>query len=70
MFSKSYYQTADLISQHQILEKIANLLDQKKLQSTLTTELSPINVTNLKKAHQLVESNQMIGKVVVSNHHS
>ncbi|MFT8392804.1 MAG: zinc-binding alcohol dehydrogenase family protein [Liquorilactobacillus ghanensis] len=67
MFSKSYYQTADLLTQHQILEKVADLLNQGKLQSTLTKELSPINVANLKKAHQLVETNKMIGKVVVSN---
>ncbi|MFT8458477.1 MAG: zinc-binding alcohol dehydrogenase family protein [Liquorilactobacillus ghanensis] len=67
MFSKSYYQTADLLTQHQILEKVADLLNQGKLQSTLTKELSPINVANLKKAHQLVETNKMIGKVVISN---
>lgn len=67
MYSKSFYQTPDMITQHQILEKISQLLDQKIIHSTLTKELSPINVDNLKKAHQLVETNHMIGKVVISN---
>lgn len=67
MYSKSYYQTPDMITQHEILEQIATMLDENIIHSTLTKELSPINADNLKKAHQLVESNHMIGKVVVSN---
>lgn len=67
MYSKSYYQTDDMITQHQILNQVAQLLDQGVIQSTLTKKLSPITVDNLKKAHQLVETGHMIGKVVVSN---
>ncbi|WP_057745619.1 zinc-binding alcohol dehydrogenase family protein [Liquorilactobacillus capillatus] len=67
MYTKSFYQTPDMISQHQILEQIAALLDQKVLKSTLTKTLTPINVRNLKEAHQLIETNHMIGKVVISN---
>lgn len=67
MYSKSYYQTDDMITQHQILDQVASLLDQGVIQSTLTKELSPINVDNLKKAHQLVETGHMIGKVVIRN---
>jgi len=67
MYSKSYYQTDDMITQHETLDKIANLLDKGLLKSTVTQELSPITVENLKKAHQLVETNHMIGKVVVTN---
>lgn len=67
MYTKSFYHTPDMLSQHHILKAIASLLDTGALQSTLTKTLSPINVTNLKTAHQLVESNQMIGKVVVSD---
>lgn len=68
MYSKSFYQTSDMITQHDILENISQLLDSKTIHSTLTKTLSPINVDNLKKAHQLVETNHMIGKVVISNH--
>ncbi|GEO79475.1 alcohol dehydrogenase, zinc-binding protein [Companilactobacillus mindensis DSM 14500] len=67
MYSKSYYQTPDMITQHQILNRIAALLDQHIIQSTMTQALQPINVDNLKKAHQLVETNHMIGKVVIHN---
>lgn len=66
MFSKSYYHTLDLSSQHDILTQIAHLLDQGLLSSTVTKELTPINVANLKQAHQLVATNRMIGKVVLS----
>ncbi|MDN6968369.1 zinc-binding alcohol dehydrogenase family protein [Oenococcus sp. UCMA 17063] len=67
MYTKSFYGTSDMTSQHQILDRIAQLLDQGIIKSTLNKVLSPINVLNLKKAHQLVESNQMIGKVVIAN---
>ncbi|MFH5811966.1 zinc-binding alcohol dehydrogenase family protein [Companilactobacillus sp. FL22-1] len=67
MYSKSYYQTPDMITQHQILDKVSELLDTGIIKSTLTKELTPINVKNLKLAHQLVETNHMIGKIVVHN---
>lgn len=65
MYTKSYYQTPDMLSQHVILEKMAALLDQGIIKSTVTQELSPFNVANLKRAHELVESNHMMGKVVI-----
>lgn len=67
MYTKSFYETPDMISQHQILDQVSELLDQGVIKSTLNEVLSPINVSNLKKAHKLVESNRMIGKIVVVN---
>lgn len=67
MYTKSYYQTADMTSQHDILERIGQLLDNGELQSTLTKTLQPINADNLRSAHQLVESHHMMGKVVITN---
>ena len=55
-----------MITQHEILDKISQMLDKGQLQSTLTKSLTPLNATNLRKAHSLVESGHMIGKVVVS----
>lgn len=66
MYTKSYYHTDDMISQHEILDKIAQMLDNGKLKSTLNKTLSPLNAQNLRKAHELVESGHMTGKVVVS----
>lgn len=65
MYSKSYYHTADMISQHYILDTIANLLDHDLLKSTLSQTLEPINALNLRQAHQLIEQHHMIGKVVI-----
>lgn len=67
MYTKSYYHTADMVSQHQILDQVAKLLDAGTIHSTVTKVLKPINATNLKEAHRLVETNHMIGKVVISN---
>lgn len=67
MYTKSYYHTADMVSQHQILDQVAKLLDAGKIHSTVTKVLKPINVANLKEAHRLVETNHMIGKVVISS---
>ena len=66
MYTKSYYQTDDMITQHDILDKIAQMLDSGKLRCTMTKSLTPLNATNLRKAHKLVESGQMTGRVVVS----
>ena len=67
MYTKSYYQTDDMITQHDILDKIAQMLDSGKLRCTMTKSLTPLNATNLRKAHKLVESGHMTGKVVVSD---
>ncbi|KRL57132.1 zinc-binding alcohol dehydrogenase family protein [Furfurilactobacillus rossiae] len=66
MFAKSDY-GVDLSSQGQLLAKIAELADQQILHTTLTTTIdSGINADNLRAAHQLVEANKMVGKVVVT----
>lgn len=67
MYTKSYYQTDDMITQHDILDKIAQMLDSGKLRCTMTKSLTPLNATNLRKAHKLVESGHMTGKVVISD---
>lgn len=67
MYTKSYYQTDDMITQHDILDKIAQMLDSGNLRCTMTKSLIPLNATNLRKAHKLVESGHMTGKVVVSD---
>lgn len=67
MYTKSYYHTEDMISQHNILNKIAAMLDTGEIQSTMTQSLAPLTAKNLRKAHELVGSGHMIGKVTVSN---
>ncbi len=67
VFTRPLYQTEDMIAHHQILTEISFLVDIGVLQSTLTKELHPLDVENLKLAHTLVEQGNMLGKVVMSS---
>lgn len=67
MFTRPMYQTLDLIEQHRLLNTVADLVDEGKLQTTLAQRFSPINAANLRKAHALLEEGSMIGKVVLEH---
>ncbi|MGP7816562.1 zinc-binding alcohol dehydrogenase family protein [Niallia sp. 01092] len=65
MFTRSMYHTSDMIKQHELLEKVGKLIDEGKVRTTLKEVLSPINTDNLRKAHEMVETGNMIGKIVL-----
>lgn len=65
MFTRSMYQTADMVEQHQLLNAVADLVDAGKIQTTLNRRISPITAANLREAHALLEKGNMIGKVVL-----
>jgi len=65
MFTRSMFQTEDMIAQHQILNKVAQLLDDGILQPTLHTKMEGLTAENLKEAHRLLESGKAVGKIVV-----
>ena len=67
MFTRPRYQTSDMIEQHKHLDELAQLIDEGKIQTTLTEKLEPINAANLREAHKKVESGRMIGKIVLAN---
>ena len=67
MFTRARYQTPDMIEQHNLLNRVAQLVDEGKLETTLTEKLKPITAANLREAHKKVESGKMIGKVVLAN---
>ncbi|GAA2246573.1 zinc-binding alcohol dehydrogenase family protein [Herbiconiux moechotypicola] len=67
MFARSLRQTADMIEQHRILDRVAELVDEGRVRTTATERLSPIGPQNLIAAHRIVESGRAIGKVVVSD---
>ncbi|GGA33797.1 zinc-binding alcohol dehydrogenase family protein [Paenibacillus physcomitrellae] len=67
MFTRSKYETEDMIEQHRLLDELADWIEQGRIQSTLTETISPINAANLRKAHLKVEENRMIGKLVLEN---
>ena len=66
MFTRPLFQTHDMIAQHHLLNAVADLIDCKKIKTTLTDQLSPINAENLRKAHKKLESGTMIGKIALS----
>jgi hypothetical protein len=65
MFTRSKYQTADMIEQHRLLNRVADWIDRGLIKGILQETLQPINAGNLKKAHAKLESGTMIGKLVV-----
>ena len=66
MFTRSRLQTADMVEQHRLLDRVAGLVDEGRLRATTSTTLSPISAENLREAHRLVETGRTIGKVVVA----
>ena len=67
MFTRSMYKTADMIEQHHILNRITDLIDAKKIKTSLSKTLSPINAENLRAAHAEIEAGKTIGKIVLTN---
>lgn len=66
MFTRSMFGTRDIAAQGQLLARVAGLVDTGRLRSTVSEHLSPINAAQLRRAHALVESGRMRGKVVLS----
>jgi len=65
MFTRSSFQTPDMIGQHALLNDVADLIDKGVLRTTLDQTFGTINATNLKRAHALLESGQSRGKIVL-----
>jgi len=65
MFTRSSFQTADMIAQHRLLNDVADLIDKGVLRTTLDQTFGTINAANLKRAHALVESGKSRGKIVL-----
>lgn len=65
MFTRPVQQTDDLIEQHRLLNRVADLADEGRLRTTAIRTLSPITAETLREAHELVETGRTIGKVVL-----
>jgi zinc-binding alcohol dehydrogenase family protein len=66
MFTRPLYQPPDLVEQHELLDRVAGLVDEGTIRTTLTQQLGPISADTLREAHTLVEAGRMTGKVVVA----
>lgn len=67
MFTRSLYQTEDMIAQHHLLNRLSALIDTGELQSTFGEHYGTINAQNLIKAHAQIESGKAIGKIVLES---
>ncbi|HEY9411611.1 MAG TPA: zinc-binding alcohol dehydrogenase family protein [Jiangellaceae bacterium] len=65
MFTRSMYETPDMIEQKRLLERVAELVDEKAITTTMTTAIADFSAAGLRRAHELVESGRTVGKVVV-----
>ncbi|NYE25043.1 zinc-binding alcohol dehydrogenase family protein [Pigmentiphaga litoralis] len=65
MFTRSLFQTPDMIEQHHLLNEVADLIDAGIIRTTLGEQFGTINAENLKRAHALIESGKAKGKVVL-----
>ncbi|MBV7596289.1 zinc-binding alcohol dehydrogenase family protein [Aeromonas sp. sia0103] len=65
MFTRSLFQTPDMIEQHHLLGRVAALLDDGTLKTTLTKTIPELTPLTLAQAHAEVESGSMLGKLVI-----
>jgi zinc-binding alcohol dehydrogenase family protein len=65
MFTRSTFQTADMDAQHKLLNEVASMVEDGTIRTTLGENLGAINAVNLRRAHALLESGRMRGKIVL-----
>jgi NADPH2:quinone reductase len=65
MFTRSTFQTRDMLAQHELLEDAAGLLETGVLVTTMRENLGRICAANLRLAHQRIEHGHTIGKIVL-----
>ncbi|OIJ42486.1 zinc-binding alcohol dehydrogenase family protein [Massilia timonae] len=67
MFTRSMFETADMVRQHELLNRVAAMIEDGALTTTLGEHFGTINAANLRRAHALIESNRAIGKIVLED---
>lgn len=66
MFTRSLFQTADMIEQHNLLTRLSALVDEGKIRTTANQDGGVMNAENLRAAHLAQESGRAIGKTVLT----
>lgn len=61
MFTRSLFKTGDMQEQYDILNNVAKMIDNGLIKTTV----GEINATNLRKAHQHLETQTAKGKVIL-----
>jgi zinc-binding alcohol dehydrogenase family protein len=65
MYTRSMFGTPDMIEQHKLLNRVADLIDSGTLKTTFGEHFGTINAANLRRAHGLLESGKAKGKIVL-----
>lgn len=65
MFTRSTYETPDMGKQHDLLDRVAELVDNGVLRTTVGEHFGAITAENLRRAHKLIESHKAKGKIVL-----
>lgn len=65
MYTRSLFETADMLEQHNLLNRVARLIDTGTLKTTVGEHFGVINAENLRRAHALLESGKSKGKIVL-----
>ena len=65
MFTRSTYETVDMIEQRRLLNEVAALVDQKVIVTTAAEHYGKVTAENLRRAHALIESGSARGKIVL-----
>ena len=65
MFTRPMFKTNNMTAHHNILNNIAELLDEGKIISTLKETLGPITSENITQAHRQLLSGKTIGKIAL-----
>jgi NADPH:quinone reductase-like Zn-dependent oxidoreductase len=65
MFTRSMFRTPDMDRQHALLARVATLIDDGVLTSTVGEHLGKIDAANLRRAHALLEGGRAKGKIVL-----
>ena len=65
MFTRSMFETDDMIEQSNLLNEVSALIDEGKIKTTVGKHLGKINAANLIEAHKTLEAGTAIGKLVL-----
>jgi len=67
MFTRSLFETADMVRQHELLNRVSGMVDAGELRTTLGEHYGRISAENLRRAHALIESGRAVGKIVLED---
>ncbi|HMB74543.1 MAG TPA: zinc-binding alcohol dehydrogenase family protein [Gammaproteobacteria bacterium] len=65
MFTRAVFETDDIEEQGRLLRRLSELVDSRRIESTATEIMRPINAANLIAAQRVLESGTARGKIVL-----